>query len=65
MGGSYAPYPPVTDGVGFQDNLLINVTSTPDPANMSLLAVVAVGSGGLVSPIRPQRKPEVRMKIAH
>jgi hypothetical protein len=44
LGGSYAPYPPATDGVGFQDNLLMNVTSTPEPASMSLLAVVALAA---------------------
>jgi hypothetical protein len=42
LGGSYAPYPPATDGVGFQDNLLMNVTSTPEPASMSLLGIIVL-----------------------
>lgn len=36
-GSTYAAYPPATDGVGFQDNLLIDVTSAPEPATLSYL----------------------------
>ena len=36
----YAPYPPATDFlVGFQDDLLVDVTSTPEPGTLSMLVV--------------------------
>jgi hypothetical protein len=38
ISGAYAPYPPATDGFGFQDNLLINVTSIPEPSTLAFMA---------------------------
>jgi hypothetical protein len=46
LGGPYAPYPPATVGIGFQDNLLINVTSVPEPSPLPLMAGAALA--GLV-----------------
>ena len=46
LDGSYAPYPPATVGVGFQDNLIINVTSVPESSSLPLMAGAALA--GLV-----------------
>lgn len=43
LGGSYAPYPPATDGVGFQQYLAINVTSVPEPASLYLSVFACPG----------------------
>jgi hypothetical protein len=43
LSGAYAPYPPATDGFGFQDNLLINVTSIPEPSTLTFMAGAVAG----------------------
>jgi len=43
LSGAYAPYPPATDGFGFQDNLIINVTSVPEPSTLAFMAGALAG----------------------
>jgi hypothetical protein len=41
----YASYPPATDPIfGFQDNLLVDVTSVPEPGTLSMLVVCGFAS---------------------
>jgi len=43
--GSFAPYLPATEpGFGFQDNLLLDVTSVPEPSTPSMLVVCGLAA---------------------
>jgi hypothetical protein len=43
--GSFDPYPPATEPFfGFQDNLLLDVSSVPEPSTLSLLAVCCLAA---------------------
>jgi hypothetical protein len=52
-----APYPPATVvGFGLQDNLLLDITSAPEPGNFSLILSVLVGAAFLKTAVRSIRQ---------
>ncbi len=51
LGGSLAPYPPASSGIGFQNHLIIDVASVPEPSSVLLLA-----GGGFVLMVLSRRR---------